>query len=173
MLEDLIPPRLFPAGVRVNIKGLMIFMIALLQAVVTSPGLSASQKDAGVQHLPIVFRTNAGADANGRVASFEVSAGSGSIMLAWETNHEVDVAGFYIRRAGSPFGPYDSWTAIVVTDLDFGGDHLYILARNESGAEYHFADPDVVMGERYYYVLEVVFHDASREFVGPKSAAPN
>jgi hypothetical protein len=73
------------------------------------------------------------------------------ISLLWETGSELDFAGFYIQRSLSPDSDF---TRLV----DRNGYALFIPAQGEggAGAHYFFNDNNVVIGQIFYYRLEMI-----------------
>ena len=75
------------------------------------------------------------------------------VEIKWETATEQNTAGFYIYRATTPEGEFE----IV------NGDNLINSQGNPvSGANYTYVDDHVVAGQTYYYILEEVENDSSR-----------
>lgn len=72
------------------------------------------------------------------------------IVIEWQTETEVNAAGFHLYRAEDPAGPF--------TRLN----EQLIQARGSaiSGASYEFVDEDVTPGVSYYYRLEDVELDS-------------
>ncbi len=101
------------------------------------------------------------------LASFEVEANDGRVMIIWQTGTEIDNAGFNIYRAASPEGP---WRKINSMLIAAEGDAV-------SGASYTFADTP---GRGiFYYQLEDVdyfgvttLHDLVKAEMGTAVRAP-
>jgi hypothetical protein len=74
------------------------------------------------------------------------------VIVTWETASEVDTAAFHVYRSRSPEGPFSS---ITDTPLPAEGDPLV-------GSSYRFEDEEVVWGNRYFYQLEEVERDGTR-----------
>lgn len=75
-----------------------------------------------------------------------------AVVVEWRTETEVKTAGFYIYRSTSADGEF-----ILMNEqlLPSQGDAL-------SGASYHFEDNSVAPGQVYYYLLEEVELDGTR-----------
>lgn len=82
------------------------------------------------------------------MGSFAARSTSAGILLTWETESEIDMLGFYLRRSESFDGPRE--------DLN-GGQMIPVVAPGQmEGSRYRFLDSTVVSGERYVYQLEQV-----------------
>lgn len=82
------------------------------------------------------------------MGSFAARSTSAGILLTWETESEIDMLGFYLRRSESFDGPWE--------DLN-GGQMIPVVAPGQmEGSRYRFLDSTVVSGERYVYQLEQV-----------------
>ena len=79
------------------------------------------------------------------------SVQSASIKVEWNTETELETAGFYVYRAQSPEGEF---TLVNETLIPSKGDAL-------SGASYTYTDENVEAGKTYYYLLEEVENDAT------------
>lgn len=75
------------------------------------------------------------------------------IRIDWETETEIDTAGFNVYRSEEPDGQFELLNDALIPSV---GDSL-------SGAGYSFIDSDVIAGKTYYYRLEDVELDNSRE----------
>jgi hypothetical protein len=101
------------------------------------------------------------------LASFEVEANDGRVMVLWETGAEIDNAGFNIYRAPSPDGP---WVKINSAFIAAEGDPV-------SGASYIFVDTPG-RGNFYYRLEDVDFsglstlHDPVLAELGPTIIVP-
>jgi len=75
------------------------------------------------------------------------------VEITWETATEQQTAGFNIYRSNNP----DSDFVLVNENelIDSQGSPV-------SGARYEFIDDSVVAGESYYYVLEEIEYDSTR-----------
>ncbi len=81
------------------------------------------------------------------------------VNLAWETVSELDILGFNVLRGTSEFGLPDQLN----TDL--------IISNNPGqieGSSYTYEDSDLLMGETYYYWIQIVGNDNTRESIGPR-----
>jgi hypothetical protein len=66
-------------------------------------------------------------------------------IITWETETEVNTAGFHVYRGESEEGPWERVTSSFIPSKspdDF------------TGAEYEFRDPNVEQGKTYFYQLE-------------------
>jgi hypothetical protein len=90
---------------------------------------------------------------------FKATSQSDGILLEWETSSETNSSGFYILRSTNP-------------DLNYTRINIYFLSDSEAGegAYYSFLDDELIPGFVYYYKLEAIDLDGSREFFGPVSA---
>lgn len=68
------------------------------------------------------------------------------LIIEWSTESQVDTAGFFLYRGGSPEGP---WTQVNATLIPATDDVL-------TGGQYRYADTAVLPGHTYYYELEDV-----------------
>ncbi len=102
------------------------------------------------------------------LASFEVEANDGRVMVLWETGTEIDNAGFNLYRAASPDGP---WVKVNQSLIAAEGDPV------SGAAAYSFVDrPGRGV---FYYQLEDIdlsgvttLHDAVSAQLGPAVIAP-
>jgi hypothetical protein len=74
------------------------------------------------------------------------------VIVTWETASEVDTAGFHLYRSRSPEGPF---SPIRQSPVPAEGDPLV-------GASYRYEDEAVVWGQRYFYQLEEVERNGTR-----------
>ena len=66
-------------------------------------------------------------------------------VITWETETEVNTAGFHVYRSESEAGPWERVsTALIASEAD----DVF------SGATYEFRDPNVEQGKTYFYQLE-------------------
>jgi hypothetical protein len=80
-----------------------------------------------------------------------------SILLEWSTESEFDIVGFDILRGESDSGPFIKVNEnIIPPSID-----------PMIGGEYQFIDTDVEPGQVYYYVLEDIEMDGTRQSHGP------
>ena len=77
--------------------------------------------------------------------------GTRDVNVSWNTETEIDTAGFYLYRSSSPDGEY--------TLVNKEGELIPSQGNALSGATYTFADENVVPGETYYYLIEEVEYD--------------
>ena len=75
------------------------------------------------------------------------------IRIDWETETEIDTAGFNIYRSEAIDGEYELLNATLIPS---NGNAV-------SGARYSFTDEDVAAGKTYYYLLEDVELDNTTE----------
>lgn len=74
-----------------------------------------------------------------------------AITIEWQTETEVDTAGFNVYRSLSPEGPYEKLNATLIPSRGSAS----------SGSSYTFADEAVSAGQTYFYQLEDVEMDNS------------
>ena len=79
--------------------------------------------------------------------------------MEWETSSETNSSGFYLLRSTN-------------MDLNYTRINIYFLSDSEAGegAYYSYLDDELIPGFVYYYKLEAIDLDGSREFYGPVSA---
>ncbi len=75
------------------------------------------------------------------------------VEITWETATEQNTVGFYIYRSNEPDGEF-----ILVN----GNNLIKSLGSPVSGASYTYFDSEVIAGQTYYYVLEEVESDSTR-----------
>lgn len=75
------------------------------------------------------------------------------VEITWETATEQETAGFFLYRSTDPEGEFVAVNAENMVNSQ--GSPV-------SGASYTYVDKDVTAGETYYYVLEEVEYDATR-----------
>jgi hypothetical protein len=68
------------------------------------------------------------------------------VIITWETESELDTAGFHLYRGDSPSGPFEPITEELIP----------ASPDPNTGGQYKFEDPDVEAGRTYYYELEDV-----------------
>ena len=90
------------------------------------------------------------------LTSFTATENDGAVVIEWETETEVDTAGFNVRRFVDVTG---NSTQINKTLIEAKGGITW-------GATYSFTDSDVVAGQAYDYVLEEVEFDGDSELHG-------
>ncbi len=103
---------------------------------------------------------------------FRAETEANRIRLDWETATELDNAGFFIRRNTQGGSDPAFYTPIPVIDATDGAPYTFIPARGDDlmGAKYGFYDEEVIIGTRYYYLLEDVDTSNSSGFTGPLEA---
>lgn len=80
-------------------------------------------------------------------------ASPGRVKLSWETATEQRTAGFNIYRSSNPTSGF-----VLINE----GHLISSQGGSVSGARYSFFDDDVEAGETYYYLLEEVEFDATK-----------
>ena len=102
------------------------------------------------------------------LSSFTVTrAESGSVMVTWTTESEVDNAGFNLRRSLTRDSGFTLLNSALIAGAGTTGERQ----------EYTFTDPSAKPGVAYYYQIEEVAFDGKRETLamrrlrGPVSAA--
>lgn len=97
-----------------------------------------------------------------KLSRFDALAFHRAVRIVWETESEVNTAGFNIYRSDAPEGTYHKIN-----------DSL-IFARGSAfeGASYEFLDMQVHNRKTYYYKLEEVETGGGTAFYGPVSATP-
>jgi len=84
-----------------------------------------------------------------------------SIELVWETASEVDILGFNVLRSTSETGQRVQLNANLIP-VENPGQMI--------GDRYTYSDTDLLLGETYYYWIEIFGLDSSRESIGAQSA---
>jgi streptogramin lyase len=87
------------------------------------------------------------------LANFSATGGDGVVVIEWETESEINSAGYNIWRAtGEGWKTGDYSTVVKLTDpiIPAAGDG------NSNGASYSYTDSSVEPGSTYYYLLEDV-----------------
>ncbi len=79
--------------------------------------------------------------------------GDATIEIEWKTESEFDTAGFNIFRSESPDGEFTQINPQLIPSQ----------ADPASGAAYLFTDENVEAGQTYYYILEDVEYNNTRE----------
>jgi hypothetical protein len=90
------------------------------------------------------------------VVIFQASSAP-AIEVEWVTATEFNTAGFNLYRADSPDGPWVQLNEVLIPSH----------SDPASGASYVYVDNAVMPGKTYYYVLEDVEYDNSRERHAP------
>jgi hypothetical protein len=75
------------------------------------------------------------------------------VEIKWETATEQETAGFFLYRSKTPDGEFEPINADKI--IDSKGNPV-------SGASYTYIDANVIPGETYYYILEEVEYNLSR-----------
>lgn len=75
------------------------------------------------------------------------------IEISWKTESELNTAGFNVFRSDSPAGPFVRLNENIIPASD---DPI-------AGDDYQFTDTDVELDDVYYYRLEDVEYDNSKE----------
>lgn len=97
-----------------------------------------------------------------QLASFTAHSSMDHVLLRWETVSESDIVGFNVLRSTVEEGPYIRLNETLIPSQAFGG---------LGEASYVYADQDVIAGVVYYYLLEVVNADGSKDTLGPIQVA--
>ena len=96
------------------------------------------------------------------LASFVAIPVAGRVVLQWNTETEIDNAGFYIYCATSENGKYEKIK-----------DALIPAQGNPTqGASYEYTDTGLRNGKTYYYKLEDIDNNGISTFHGPVKAMP-
>jgi len=96
------------------------------------------------------------------LASFTATPKAGKVILQWNTESEIDNAGFNIYRSESEDGQYTK----INTDL------IPAKGASTQGASYEFIDNNVQNRKTYYYKLEDIDLNGTPTIHGPVSATP-
>ncbi|MFQ5649774.1 MAG: Ig-like domain-containing protein [bacterium] len=80
-------------------------------------------------------------------------AGFDGVKISWQTSREINNAGFNILRSTTPDGDYAQVNAELIPP--------------DQGGQYEFIDRDLVVGRRYFYILEDVDVNGTRTEHGP------
>ena len=96
------------------------------------------------------------------LASFEAIAGNSSVSLSWETESEIDNAGFNLYRSDSENGEY----------IKINDSLIPTEGTTTQGASYEFIDTDVKNRKTYYYKLEDIDLNGTSTMHGAVSAMP-
>jgi hypothetical protein len=82
---------------------------------------------------------------------------SPEVVVTWETESELDTAGFHLYRSDSPAGPF-----VRATDQLIPGS-----SDPNTGGSYSFRDKQVESGRTYYYELEDIDSSGTSTRHGP------
>jgi hypothetical protein len=96
------------------------------------------------------------------LSSFTAKAGNKKVTLNWETEAELDNAGFIILRAEAEAGPYVAVNA----------DQIPAKGSETKGAKYQYIDQSVENRIEYFYLLEDLDTFGIATLHGPQSATP-
>jgi hypothetical protein len=96
------------------------------------------------------------------LSSFTAKAGNQKVTLNWETEAELDNAGFNILRSTDEAGPY----------VQVNADLIPAKGSIMGGAKYQFIDQSVQNREEYFYILEDIDTFGNTTQHGPVSATP-
>lgn len=88
---------------------------------------------------------------------FRAQAGQDSVRLTWQTAGEINLSGFNLARSVNPQSDFIQINQSLIT----------AQGTNLLGAIYTFTDSQLSSNTTYYYRLEVVRTDQSREIYGP------
>ena len=92
------------------------------------------------------------AETQAAISAFNAQAVRGPrIKITWTINNEASVAGFNVWRSARANGTYKQMNAA-------------LIAPQAAGAQYVWRDKDVVSGKRYFYRLEILRADGTREW---------
>ena len=93
--------------------------------------------------------------------SAQYSAEKTAIELVWQTASEVNILGFNVLRSNSEGG----------ARVQINEEQVDVANPGQmEGSDYSFDDYAVTMGQTYYYWIELIKTDSSRESVGPEAA---
>jgi len=95
------------------------------------------------------------------LSSFEAKGVWRGIILAWETESEIDNAGFNIYRAEAEDGEYVKINALLIP----------AKGSTTEGASYRYVDQTAKRGKTYYYKLEDIDLSGTSTLHGPVNAA--
>jgi hypothetical protein len=106
----------------------------------------------------IIIKPLAGARAEVVLDYFRATSQADGILIEWETSFESNSSGFYILRS-------------LRQDQDFTRINIFFLSDSEDGEGvfYSYLDDQVSSNTVYYYKLEAIDLDGSRELFGPVS----
>jgi hypothetical protein len=93
--------------------------------------------------------------------SFTATPEDGEVTLEWETDSEIDLAGFMIQRSLSSNGPYTAISELIPSE---GFSHV--------ATSYSYQDTSITNGVTYYYQLEAIDNASISEIFGPVTALP-
>ncbi|MCX5902696.1 MAG: VCBS repeat-containing protein, partial [Proteobacteria bacterium] len=97
-----------------------------------------------------------------QLSYFAATPKAGKVILQWNTEAEIDNAGFNIYRAESETGKYSRINDSLVP----------AKGSSTQGASYEFTDTDVQNRKTYYYKLEDIDLSGKSTMHGPVSAMP-
>jgi fibronectin type 3 domain-containing protein len=93
------------------------------------------------------------------LSSLTTRVGDGMVTLTWTTGSEIENLGYHVYRSLKQDGEYEKLTA----DLIKGAGN------SRTTQTYEFIDQDVQDGKTYFYKLEQIDFDGTREMHGPVS----
>ena len=96
------------------------------------------------------------------LVGFEAVGHSDKVLVKWQTDSEINNAGFNIYRSTEPEDGFVKINAELIPGL----------GNSAMGKEYEFVDNDVVDGTVYYYKLEDVEYDNTATMHGPVVSHP-
>lgn len=110
----------------------------------------------------ILLASPRSASANVNISKFEANPDGDHITVKWTTATEVNNAGFNLLRGTDPNGEFTQIAHVGAKNV--GGI---------TGANYSYDDSDVSPGQQYYYRLESVDFNNSKQDFGPVNATAN
>ncbi|MHC4499011.1 MAG: hypothetical protein ACYS21_07865, partial [Planctomycetota bacterium] len=96
------------------------------------------------------------------LVGFEAIGHFGKVLVNWQTDSEINNAGFNLLRSEHPHSGYSKVNSALIPGL----------GNSAIGAEYGFVDDSVIDGTTYYYMLEDVDFDGKSTLHGPVQAHP-
>ena len=96
------------------------------------------------------------------LTSFTATPKAGKVIIQWNTEAEIDNAGFNIYRATAEDGEYEK-----INDALIAAE-----GSPTQGASYEFIDSGLRNGKTYYYKLEDIDNNGISTFHGPVKAVP-
>ena len=111
-----------------------------------------------------VWRFTAGAPLAVALASFEATPQSDHVLVAWETESEINNRGFNLYRATTPTGPQQQLNAALIPSQSPGSGQGYA---------YTYDDLAVQPGQTYWYWLEDLDLSGATTLHGPVSVVFN
>jgi len=96
------------------------------------------------------------------LSSFTATPKAGKVILQWNTESEIDNAGFNLYRSESADGDYAKINDALISAEGF----------STQGASYEFIDKNVKNRKTYWYKLEDINLSGVSKFHGPIKATP-